>query len=149
MEVLASRLLLHPADPPATLHFYREVLGLPVYREFGDGDQRGVVFFLGGGYLEVSGRRPPDRPGPTPATRLWLQVRDLRAELARLQAAGLEPVREARLEPWGLLEAWIQDPEGLPIVLVEVPADHPLRRDLRPPSGSPGAPTHDSEARQE
>jgi hypothetical protein len=30
---------------------------------------------------------------------------------------------------------WIEDPDGLPIVLVEVPADHPLRRDRRP--GSP------------
>jgi catechol 2,3-dioxygenase-like lactoylglutathione lyase family enzyme len=149
VEVLASRLLLHPADLPGTLHFYQDLLGLPVYREFGEGDQRGVVFFLGGGHLEVSGRRSPDRPGPTPATRLWLQVRDLRAELERLGAAGVEPVREARLEPWGLLEAWVEDPEGLPIVLVEVPADHPLRRDLRPPSGSPRPPTHDSGARQE
>jgi hypothetical protein len=41
------------------------------------------------------------------------------------------------LEPWGLLEAWIDDPDGLRIHLVEVPADHPLRRDLRPaPVGS-------------
>jgi len=26
---------------------------------------------------------------------------------------------------------WIEDPDGLRIVLVEVPADHPLRRDTR------------------
>jgi hypothetical protein len=26
---------------------------------------------------------------------------------------------------------WIEDPDGVRIVLVEVPADHPLRRDLR------------------
>jgi hypothetical protein len=26
---------------------------------------------------------------------------------------------------------WITDPDGLPIVIVEVPADHPLRRDSR------------------
>jgi hypothetical protein len=26
---------------------------------------------------------------------------------------------------------WIQDPDGIQIVLVEVPADHPLRRDPR------------------
>jgi hypothetical protein len=26
---------------------------------------------------------------------------------------------------------WIQDPDGIQIVLVEVPADHPLRRDRR------------------
>jgi hypothetical protein len=26
---------------------------------------------------------------------------------------------------------WIEDPDGVRIVLVEVPGDHPLRRDLR------------------
>jgi hypothetical protein len=30
-----------------------------------------------------------------------------------------------------LIEMWIQDPDGVQIVLVEVPADHPLRRDPR------------------
>ena len=39
--------------------------------------------------------------------------------------------REPRPEPWGLVEMWIEDPDGVQIVLVEVPADHPLRRDQR------------------
>jgi hypothetical protein len=30
-------------------------------------------------------------------------------------------------EPWGLIEMWIADPDGTPIALVEVPADHPIR----------------------
>jgi hypothetical protein len=34
-------------------------------------------------------------------------------------------------EPWGLIEMWIEDPDGIRIVIVEVPADHPLRRDPR------------------
>jgi hypothetical protein len=29
---------------------------------------------------------------------------------------------------------WLEDPDGVPIVLVEVPADHPVRRDPRPPT---------------
>jgi hypothetical protein len=41
-------------------------------------------------------------------------------------------VREPIAEPWGLIEMWIEDPDGIRIVLVEVPADHPFRRDLRP-----------------
>jgi hypothetical protein len=36
-----------------------------------------------------------------------------------------------RPEPWGLVEMWIEDPDGVRIVLVEVPEDHPLRRDQR------------------
>jgi len=30
-----------------------------------------------------------------------------------------------------LTEMWIEDPDGIRIVLVEVPAGHPLRRDPR------------------
>ena len=41
-------------------------------------------------------------------------------------------LREPVTEPWGLTEMWIQDPDGIRIVLVEVPAGHPLRRDPRP-----------------
>jgi hypothetical protein len=40
-------------------------------------------------------------------------------------------LHEARTEPWGLVEAWLADPDGVRLVLVEVPADHPLRRDPR------------------
>jgi hypothetical protein len=40
-------------------------------------------------------------------------------------------LREPTVEPWGLTEMWIEDPDGVGIVLVEVPGDHPLRGDLR------------------
>jgi hypothetical protein len=46
-------------------------------------------------------------------------------------ARGARVLREARLEPWGLREAWLADPDGIRIVLVEVPLEHPLRRDQR------------------
>ena len=62
---------------------------------------------------------------------IWLQVRDVRAEHDRLAGAGVRVVREPTREPWGLVEMWIEDPDGVPIVLVEVPVDHPLRRDQR------------------
>jgi uncharacterized glyoxalase superfamily protein PhnB len=65
---------------------------------------------------------------------IWIQVRDVRAEHARLAAAGVVVIREPAAEPWGLTEMWIEDPDGVRIVLVEVPADHPLRRDPRPAS---------------
>jgi hypothetical protein len=38
-------------------------------------------------------------------------------------------IREPVAEPFGLIETWIEDPDGLRIVLVEVRADHiPHRR---------------------
>jgi catechol 2,3-dioxygenase-like lactoylglutathione lyase family enzyme len=62
---------------------------------------------------------------------IWLQVRDVRAEHARLTAAGVRVLREPVTEPWGLTEMWIEDPDGIRIVLVEVPPGHPIRRDTR------------------
>ncbi len=211
MEVLSSRLLLRPRNLERSLDFYAGTLGLPVYREFGAGRQYGVVFFTGGGYLEVSGELAPGPkrgattgpadstttgpadstvpgpadstttgpadstttgpadstttgpadstvPGPADSTTtgpadstttgpadstvpgpagagpdasgiaLWLQVRDATTEVGRLAAAGVPVVRAVQREPWGLVEGWIEDPDGMRIGIVEVPNDHPLRR---------------------
>ena len=46
MDVLSSRILLRPSDLDRSLRFYRDVLGLAVYREFGPADHPGTVFFL-------------------------------------------------------------------------------------------------------
>ncbi|MFG3265737.1 MULTISPECIES: VOC family protein [Streptomyces] len=124
VHVLSSRILLHPTDPERSRAFYGEQLGLSVYREFGTGSERGTVYFLGGGFLEVSGRA---RTPPDPSVRLWMQVPDVAAAQEELTAAGVRIVRPAVKEPWGLVEMWIADPDGTPIVLVEVPAGHPLR----------------------
>jgi predicted enzyme related to lactoylglutathione lyase len=128
MDVLSSRILLRPVEPERSRRFYRDVLGLAVYREFGPADDPGLVFFLGQGFLEVSGRSEAASPA---GLAIWLQVRDVEAEHRRLVAAGVPVLREPRQEPWGLLEMWIEDLDGVQMVLVEVPADHPLRRDQR------------------
>jgi predicted enzyme related to lactoylglutathione lyase len=124
VEVLSSRVLLRPTDLERSRAFYRDVLGLAVFREFGTGPSRGTVFFLGGGYLELSGGTGA---GPTPAVQLWLQVRDAEAAHRELLAAGVEVLRPPVREPWGLVEMWISDPDGLRIAVVEVPEDHPMR----------------------
>ncbi|MFF7236886.1 VOC family protein [Streptomyces collinus] len=124
VHVLSSRTLLRPTDPARSRAFYGERLGLPVYREFGTGPERGTVYFLGGGFLEVSGRS--DTP-PSPAVSLWLQVPDMAAAHEELLAREVDIVRPPVREPWGLIEMWIADPDGTRIVLVEIPADHPLR----------------------
>ena len=127
MEVLAGRVLVHPTDPALSTAFYGDVLGLAVYREF----PGGTVFFLGGGYLEVSGRGEVARAGDH--VGLWLQVRDLAAAHRELLARGATVLREPRREPWGLDEMWIADPDGVRIAVVEVPPEHPMRGDPRPP----------------
>ncbi|TYP89935.1 VOC family protein [Blastococcus xanthinilyticus] len=127
MDILSSRILLRPSDARRSQAFYRDVLGLAVYREFGPEEHPGVVFFLGNGLLEVSGRST----GSPTGLALWLQVRDVAAEHHRLAAAHVTIGQPPRLEPWGLVEMWIEDPDGVRIAVVEVPDDHPLRRDQR------------------
>ncbi|WP_086828818.1 VOC family protein [Allokutzneria sp. NRRL B-24872] len=125
MEILSSRVLLRPRDPERSRAFYRDVLGLAVFREF----PGGTVFFLGQGLLEVAAHSGDgSAPG---STSLYMQVRDVRAEFEVLVSRGAEVLREPEVEPWGLHEGWIRDPDGVRIVLVEIPADHPLRRDTR------------------
>ncbi|EST20292.1 VOC family protein [Streptomyces roseochromogenus] len=124
VHVLSSRTLLSPTDPERSRAFYGEQLGLSVYREFGTGTERGTVYFLGGGFLELSGR---SETPPSSAIRLWLQVDDVTAAHEELRAKGVDIVRPPLKEPWGLIEMWITDPDGIRIALVEVPADHPMR----------------------
>ncbi|MET7437255.1 VOC family protein, partial [Streptomyces sp. NPDC005568] len=118
VHVLSSRTLLRPTDPERSRRFYGEQLGLAVHREFGTGPERGTVYFLGGGFLEVAGRS--DVP-PSPALKLWLQVADADAAHEELRAAGVDIVRPPVKEPWGLIEMWVADPDGTEIVLVEIP----------------------------
>jgi predicted enzyme related to lactoylglutathione lyase len=124
VEVLNSRVLLRPLDPERSRVFYRDQLGLAIYREFGSGPERGTVFFLGGGLLELSGRA---ERAPDPSLMFWLQVRDLAATHRELSSAGVTVLREPKREPWGLDEMWISDPDGVRIAVVEVPPEHPMR----------------------
>ncbi|MFF3562787.1 VOC family protein [Streptomyces sp. NPDC002574] len=124
VNVLSSRVLLRPTDPERSRAFYRDDLGLAIHREFGPRETRGTVFFLGGGFLEVSGHAGGP---PAPGLQLWLQVPDVAAARAELAERGVRVVREPLKEPWGLLEMWIEDPDGVRICVVEVPEDHPLR----------------------
>jgi predicted enzyme related to lactoylglutathione lyase len=126
MEILAGRVLLRPSDPDVTTTFYRDVLGLAVYREF----PGGTVFFLGGGFLEVS-KHAAEPGGPRTGVALWMQVRDIAAAHKELADRGATIVREPRREPWGLDEMWVTDPDGVRIGIIEIPPEHPLRRDTR------------------
>lgn len=129
MHVLQSRVLVRPVDFAASLAFYEEALGLTRYREWGREPHRGVVFFLGGGYLELA---ESSRPAAPAGVRLWLQVADVEGTHDELRERGVAVAEPPRLQPWGLIEMTVLDPDGLPLVVVETPPDHPLRRDTRP-----------------
>ncbi|MEV0434370.1 VOC family protein [Nocardia sp. NPDC050413] len=126
MEILNSRIIVRPSHYAATLAFYRDGLGLAIAREY----PGGTVFFAGQSLVEVAAHGGSGQPGTFDGA-LWLQVRDVSDAAAELALKGIPIVREPVLEPWGLWEMWVADPDGVPIVLVEVPAEHPIRRDQR------------------
>lgn len=127
MEILASRMLLRPADYQQSLAFYRDRIGLAIAREYGGG----TVFFAGQSLLELAGYGSPDHSrGPFPGA-LWLQVRDLEATQDELRGRGVPIAREARQEPWGLHEMHVLDPDGITLIFIQIPPEHPLRRDTR------------------
>ena len=128
MEILSSRTILRPSEYERTLSFYRDTLGLAIAREY----PGGTVFFAGQGLIEVAAHGGTGEGGFRGA--IWLQVRDLTAVQTELVLAGVKIAREARQEPWGLHEMWLADPDGTPIVMVQIPEDHPIRKDSRPPA---------------
>jgi uncharacterized glyoxalase superfamily protein PhnB len=55
-------------------------------------------------------------------------VRDVDTVSHELEEAGVEVLEAPAEKPWGLREMQIRDPNGLRIVIIEVPENHPLRR---------------------
>lgn len=125
MHVLSSRILLRPRDFARSLAFYEDGLGLARYREWGRPPARGVVLFLGGGFLELTEGHPDP---PPQGVRLWLQVASLEEARSTLEVRGVAVAEPPERKPWGLIEMSVLDPDGLELILIEVPDDHPLRR---------------------
>jgi catechol 2,3-dioxygenase-like lactoylglutathione lyase family enzyme len=122
MEILASRMLIRPADYQRSLQYYRDQLGLAIARDYG----AGTVFYAGQSLIELAGHG-----GQCAGGTMWLQVRDVHATEEELRSRGVEITREAKQEPWGLHEMHVVDPDGTLLIFVQVPEDHPLRRDTR------------------
>ncbi|PXX64977.1 catechol 2,3-dioxygenase-like lactoylglutathione lyase family enzyme [Nocardia tenerifensis] len=130
MDILSSRIILRPTDYERTLAFYRDSLGLAIAREY----PGGTVFFAGQSLIEVAAHGGSGRPSQFDGA-IWLQVRDVSDAAAELALKGVALDRAPVQEPWGLIEMWVRDPDGVPIVLVEIPPDHPIRRDTRRSAG--------------
>jgi len=67
------------------------------------------------------------RTGTSESVGLWLQLRDVDEVRHELEEAGVEVLEPPAEKPWGLREMQIGDPDGLRIVIVEMPENHPLR----------------------
>ncbi|EGD55214.1 VOC family protein [Gordonia neofelifaecis] len=126
MEILSSRTLLISRDPVALTAFYRDRLGLAIAREY----PGGTVFHAGTSLIEIPAHMATSSDVDA-GDVLWLQVRDVAATAEELGAAGVPIVAGPETKPWGLIEMTASDPDGRRLIVVEIPADHPLRRDVR------------------
>ena len=125
MEIVTSRVLLRSSEPEVLTAFYRDTLGLPIAREY----PGGTVFHAGSGLIEIPGHLTGDVGAPV--DMLWLQVRDLAVAHDELKSAGVPIAAEPETKPWGLIEMTATDPDGRKLIVVQIPDDHPLRRDNR------------------
>ncbi|MFT3717060.1 MAG: VOC family protein [Gordonia sp. (in: high G+C Gram-positive bacteria)] len=128
MEIVTSRVLLRSDEPEVLIGFYRDTLGLPIAREY----PGGVVFHAGNGLIEIPAHLTGEIGGST--DMLWLQVRDIAATHRELAAAGVTIAAAPETKPWGLIEMTVHDTDGRSLIVVQIPDDHPLRRDQRPPA---------------
>ncbi len=99
-------------DPQRQAAFYRELFNWQV----GEGPVIQIPAGLGGPEPGPGGHI---RRGDQPAVVLYVQVRDLRASLARAQELGAGLVAEPFDVPGGPTLAAVQDPEGNPLMLVQ------------------------------
>src|ERR1700750_3061434 len=116
MEILASRVLFRPTDYQRSLIFYRDKLGLAIAREYAGG----TVFYAGQSLIELAGHRAREAAAPPFPGALWLQVRDIAAIQTELKARDVLIARSAQLEPWGLHEMHVTDPDGVTLIFVQV-----------------------------
>ena len=99
-------------DPERQAAFYGALFNWQV----GDGPIRQIAPGLGGPEPGPAGHI---RQGDRPSVALYVQVRDLRASLARAVDLGAVLVAEPFDVPGGPTIAAVNDPEGNPLVLVQ------------------------------
>jgi predicted enzyme related to lactoylglutathione lyase len=114
-----NSLLIDVLDRDRSVEFYRDVLGLRVVDEIGDGHV--TVFSLGDTALvmHAATREELGGRGPGAGTTLFLHVDDPAAWAERLREAGAEATGPAD-QPWGTV-LMTADPDGRPVGLLRPP----------------------------
>lgn len=99
----------------ATIHFYRDVLGLQVVDQWSDDGDSGVIFGLedvsGTAFLEFGQVPSPDNG----AASVQFRVADMAGFLARLGATWVVDGPHER--PWGSVYTYLTDPDGVQVIV--------------------------------
>lgn len=70
-----------------TVHFYRDILGLPTARSWGEGESAGIMLDTGAGLLEIFANAP-DKLGMGAIRHMALETEDVDTCIEAVRAAG-------------------------------------------------------------
>jgi lactoylglutathione lyase len=128
----------HPAlrayDLDASLAFYSK---LGIDESFRLNHEDGSLMLV---YLHVGGDRFlelfPNGPAPDPSRvhsfhHLFLLTDDLKGDVERLREKGVTIDQEPKLGLDHNLQAWVRDPDGIPIELMQLSEESPQRKVAR------------------
>jgi catechol 2,3-dioxygenase-like lactoylglutathione lyase family enzyme len=135
MDITLHTTFLPHTDPEASLAFYRDLLGLDLVMDVGEGAMRWLTFVAPsqpGVRLVLT--PPAADPGVTDEERrtvlelmakgayqsIILATPDLDGAFERLQAADVEVVSEPTEQPWGVRDCAVRDPAGNMVRIDEV-----------------------------
>lgn len=115
MALLRFNINLTSERPERLIAFYRDVLQLTPEPEIGDG-----AFVVGGTSLLIDGHSETIGKAKEPQRVLInFFVNDIGSEQARLEAQGVEFIRDKGREYWGGVISTFRDPDGNYLQLIE------------------------------
>ena len=110
------RVLIRPSNYDESVAFYRDTLGLSVFRSWDDAHGRGTVFQAGSGLIEVElGRGTSGTPG---FKGVVIQVDDADEVYQEVLARGA-PATEPVTAPWGHRLFHANAPDGLRLIFFQ------------------------------
>jgi lactoylglutathione lyase len=114
MSVIRIVANLPAAEPPATVDFYRDLLGLDVVMDHG-----WIVTLAGKAGMTVQLSIASEGGSGTPVPDISVEVDDVNAVFARAVEAGHEIAYPLTDEPWGVRRFYVRDPAGNLVNILE------------------------------
>ncbi len=131
-----SHIAIGCADLEKVTDFWTRVLGLKQAFKMDREDGTPWIVYLDAGpdcFVELLARggEPSELPR-TGLSHICMEVEDMAAELERLAALGVEPQNPPKRASDGNLQAWVTDPEGNRVELMELSPEGKQRAYRRP-----------------
>ena len=108
--------ILSTRDLPRLLRFYEDLLDARVHYRFPtEGEPDYVSVHIGESTLGLG--QATETTGDPGRITLWVYADDCDAAVAGLRAGGAEVAAEPADQPWGERMAYVEDPEGNPVMI--------------------------------